>query len=70
MPRICERCHDPLPADAPPEVRTCKEWADHIARTEGDMLSQERAEAMVLFCGLCGLSEAMRQGWEEMRADV
>ncbi len=59
-----------MPDDAPPELRTCREYADWVARTEGDQLTADRADALQLFRLMCGMDEALREGWEEIRADV
>lgn len=43
----CDRCHDDLPDDAPPDVRTCRQYADRRARTAGDMLPADQADALL-----------------------
>jgi hypothetical protein len=37
-PTHCRYCGDDLPADAPPGVDTCREYARWRARQAGDML--------------------------------
>jgi hypothetical protein len=66
----CQHCQDDLPDDTPPAVQTCRQYADWYARTEGDMLTQERAGALMLFREMCGLAEALEEGREVTRADV
>jgi hypothetical protein len=69
-PPLCERCLDPLPADPPPGLRTCREYADWRAREAGDMLTAAKASALALHRLWCGLDEALLEGQEELRADV
>ncbi len=61
-PQVCARCLDPLPDDAPPGLLTCREYADWVARTKGDQLTADRADALQLFWLMCGLDEALREG--------
>jgi hypothetical protein len=59
-----------LPADAPPQARTCRDYADWPARQGGDTLSAAEADALLLFRLWCGLDEALGEGREELPADV
>jgi hypothetical protein len=69
-PPVGERCLDPLPDDAPPMLRTCREYADWRAKQAGDMLPADEANLLLLFRLWCGLDEALRQGREEIRHDM
>jgi hypothetical protein len=69
-PPVCQRCRDTLPTDAPPGLRTCREYADWRARQAGDTLTAAEADALMLFRLWCGLDEALREGRAELREDV
>jgi hypothetical protein len=69
-PPVCTRCHDPLPDDSPATLQTCREYADRRARQAGDLLPADAADLLMLMWLWCGLDEALREGWEEIRADM
>ena len=69
-PPVCTRCRDRLPDDAPPEARTCREYATWRARQAGDALTAAEADALMLFRLWCGLDEAFREDRQEIRAGV
>jgi hypothetical protein len=56
----------PLPrppaADAPPQARTCRDYATWRARLAGGALTDAEADALMLFRLWCGLDEVLRQG--------
>lgn len=52
MPQ-CRHCGDELPKDCPPEVTSCRGYADWEARTRGDMLPAWRARDLMLFRWCC-----------------
>jgi len=62
----CSRCNDDLPADAPPSVRTCRDYADMIAREHGDMLDEESSQSLMLMRLFCSLDYALANGEEEL----
>jgi hypothetical protein len=66
----CDRCHDPLPDDAPPSLHTCRDYAHWRARAAGDTLTAAEADALMMLRVWCALDEALREGREELRADV
>ncbi len=69
-PPVCARCHDPLPDEAPPQARTCREYATWRARTAGDTLTAAEADALMLFHLWCGLDESLREGRDAIRRDL
>jgi hypothetical protein len=60
-PVHCRLCGDELPG-APPGVVTSRAWADWRARQRGDLLTGAEARDLLLFRGLCSLSQAIGQG--------
>jgi hypothetical protein len=60
----CRQCDDPLPADCPPIVTTCKGYANWRAHQRGDMLTEAEAIDLTLLKGLCALDVAIRDGLE------
>jgi hypothetical protein len=59
-----------LPDDAPPQARTCREYASWRARQAGDALTSAEADALLLFRLWCGLGEALQEGTAELQPDV
>jgi hypothetical protein len=59
---IGERCRDTLADDAPPTLRTCREYADWRAKEAGDLLPRDEADLLALFPLGCGLDKAFRKG--------
>jgi len=65
MPR-CRHCHDDLPADCPPDLTSCRAYADWRARKKGDLLPGAEANDLTLYAGFCEMSVAIRDGLKEM----
>ena len=62
----CSRCGDDLPTDAPPSVRTCRDYADMIARARGDMLDEEMFQSLMLMRLFCALDYAIANDEAEL----
>jgi hypothetical protein len=65
VPR-CRHCHDDLPADSPPHVTSCRQYADWRARRAGDALPPEEADAVTVYAGLCAVQVGLRQALAEL----
>jgi hypothetical protein len=65
IPR-CRHCHDDLPADCPPDLTSCRAYADWRSRSKGDLLPGDEADDLMLYAGLCALSVMFRDGLEQM----
>jgi hypothetical protein len=65
MPR-CRHCLDDLPADAPPHVTSCRQYADWRARRRGDLLGPAEADDLTQCAGLCALYVSLRDGLGEL----
>jgi hypothetical protein len=63
---ICQRCGETLPADCPPEWRTCKEYSDNAAREYGGMLPEQLAQELTLYKIYCGMLVAFDRGDKEI----
>jgi hypothetical protein len=61
----CSRCGDSL-SGAPPGVTTCPGWAAWKAHCYGDTLTEDEANGLLLFRGLCSLAVAIRRGLDEL----
>jgi hypothetical protein len=59
-----------LPHDCRPTLRSFLDYADWRARQAGDLLSEDEAGALMLLQLYRVWDEALREGREEMRADL
>jgi hypothetical protein len=60
----CRHCGDELPDDGPPDVTSCRGYANWRARQAGDMLPVDEADVLTLWAGLCAMYMATRDGLE------
>jgi hypothetical protein len=58
----CQRCGDILAGP----YRTCRDYADALARQWGDLLTADQADQLLLLRLLCRISEALQTGAEEI----
>lgn len=66
----CSRCNDDLPADAPPSVRTCRDYADMIARERGDMLDEAMSNMLMMMRLYCALDYALAHGEPRIQLEM
>jgi hypothetical protein len=62
----CRHCGDELPDDCPPDVSSCKGYADWYAKSKGDMLPSDEADALTVWAGLCAMLVALDDGLPEL----
>ncbi len=63
---VCRHCGDTLPDDSPPDLTSCRAYADWQAKRRGDMLSEDEAGALTLLAFYCALDVAIRDGLKEV----
>src|SRR5262245_43135267 len=67
IPMPCRHCEDELLDDCPPDVTSCRSYANRRARQAGDMLTEDESHDLTVLWVLCSISVAIRDGWRRCR---